>query len=555
MTIESWRDGPQQKPVPEKYLREAERVLGAVFPVAFREKVLERNGGLLRTGSRYWYLQPIEHPSQPLPRLKHWAERGSLTLYAFHHLRYHDGRRGIAIAFSPFDYGFGDSLYLLEDPKNPGNLLPEVWRWGYVAPAPVKLLDHVGDLWRDNPYKVQKPKLNWKLRPRKYSACDEEKRFRRISRKASPEQPVTSEWLASIPFSLLGENLLVCDLPQIPSESDKGIRLGKGSYLVQRRAIAYGSDVRNSGARILREGTIATRCEVIDRVMVDLAAITLHDLDQALLCERSVLEELSDRLMDVSLDEGHKVMLFGPTTLVSISSGFGDGTYPVHALRDQEGQLVGLELEFIPPATPYALADRVSPTGGADDKLPRWLAQGTSLGRTGQDIIDCISRADGAERWQRMNTFQVMLRNCRKFPLSGNKARDAARIAEYSSNFLEHMFACRCHLSSSLRLMEECHGAATIKGILEYCRAIGAEEFSAALAPALALIESETRISSGKKLSLAARLSSVFDEYPWRDYEAPLRDTLPAAQAAWQRYVLSNLGGVDFVAEFQAASR
>lgn len=80
--------------------------------------------------------------------------------------------------------------------------------------------------------------------------------------------------------------------------------------------------------------------------------------------------------------EGERVVELDPPTgasMIFVPSGFGDGSYPVYALR-VSGNLVGLEIQFIAPDEPYPFRAATGVTG-TDSKYERMVKNRLQLTR------------------------------------------------------------------------------------------------------------------------------------------------------------------------------
>jgi hypothetical protein len=173
--------------------------------------------------------------------------------------------------------------------------------------------------------------------------------------------PVPEErpWESLGQIQLNSGKLLIEDAAFSPSLEDGLIvELAPGTYDVERKLVVYGNDARNAGLRVFPRGQTTSRGAQIGETWTDTGELGVSDFDRA----RSTLEALGD---DAFYDQYSKILdQADPGTgsgivrhenaplLFFVSSGFGDGTYPVYELVSQDTRS-GVEIEFIEPGTPY----------------------------------------------------------------------------------------------------------------------------------------------------------------------------------------------------------
>ncbi len=72
---EFWKQVMAPHPAEEKVISRCEAKVAARFPEEFRERMMKTNGGLVRTGSFYWFVFPC-------PDRSHVMAKGSSLLLA-----------------------------------------------------------------------------------------------------------------------------------------------------------------------------------------------------------------------------------------------------------------------------------------------------------------------------------------------------------------------------------------------------------------------------------------------------------------------------------------
>lgn len=166
-----------------------------------------------------------------------------------------------------------------------------------------------------------------------------------------------SDWLDWCPFTLRGPAFLVVDAAFAPSEDD-GLRVPglPGEYLLQVRVMTYGRDRRFSRLRAVRRGAVPTRGERLGETWTDTARTGVCDLQTFRVAWGDDDEASGEKLsaaLETEADFGMAAFdANAGAVLPFVASGFGDGTYEVHALVEG-GRAVGFEVEFIAPDEPY----------------------------------------------------------------------------------------------------------------------------------------------------------------------------------------------------------
>jgi hypothetical protein len=183
-----------------------------------------------------------------------------------------------------------------------------------------------------------------------------------------------SEWLEFCDIVLHGPKFLIVDANFVPSEED-GIlvEVSPGTYHVQVKGMEYGRDKRVSRLRavLVGAGGVPVLGQQLGETWTDTALTGICDFevfkkawgnDEATSHKRigQAIEE-ADSFGIAELDRtAGAIMVF-------VSSGFGDGTFPVLELREN-GRRAGFEIQFIAEDEPYPFGDYTTPRGSADDK-------------------------------------------------------------------------------------------------------------------------------------------------------------------------------------------
>jgi hypothetical protein len=347
---EFWKKVMAPHPAEEKVILRCEAGLDARFPPEFREKIIQANGGLVRTGAFYWFVFPCPDRSHVLPHPIMWLGRPLKDIVSLNRVvREFDGfpRNAVAFGLRRFHNTPDGALCFVRQEDDPGLLQLQVWLW-HLGGKPFKmLLPNVSQLWIDDPFRKPKPKQNWKLKPEKPEKNTEFEVFLKTRRKKlSGDTRIESQWLSVEPFPLVGERLEICDCLSTPHEDTEGYPLGSGAYDLFVKVITDAVEKRISRLRIIAPSCQPTLAESIGHVSVDGGAVSLFDVDPIVGCDPEVLMDLEDRVAGTVMKGPVKFFSFGPTRVAMIQSGYGDGTYPMFALRDGEN-LVGLEVEFL----------------------------------------------------------------------------------------------------------------------------------------------------------------------------------------------------------------
>jgi hypothetical protein len=164
-----------------------------------------------------------------------------------------------------------------------------------------------------------------------------------------------TDWMRCCGFELKGSRLWIGDLAFVPAE-DAGVsaELPTGKYEIAVMGVAYGEDRRAARLRVASsDGKLGAK---LGSFGTDWGVAGVCDIDRMdNLVERDeegYLEWLGEFMGQDFATPGVALCEPADTKVVYSPSGFGDGTFTVFELRT-DGQLVGLEVEFIEPETPY----------------------------------------------------------------------------------------------------------------------------------------------------------------------------------------------------------
>ncbi len=222
----------------------------------------------------------------------------------------------------------------------------------------------------------------------------------------SPAEPGTvAEWrsgLSAGSLQLTGGRLGIADAWQVPGGLT--IALDPGDYEVEAVCAVFGSDARVARIQVRKKGLIGDSAELLGEFDADSAAAGVFDADAMLeFADRSPEshQNWADRFIDHhcgGAETGTFACRGAKTSVVFLPTGFGDGRYPVHALRRAD-ELIGVEAVFIRDDTPYPFegagdlnGPSCEPGGGQLEREPPWRALGEKVVERYGDILpdrDC----------------------------------------------------------------------------------------------------------------------------------------------------------------------
>jgi hypothetical protein len=228
----------------------------------------------------------------------------------------------------------------------------------------------------------------------------------------SATQPLVSDWLDFCPFVLRGSSFLVVDPSFVPSESDGVVlKATSGNYLLKAKVASYGQDHRIARLRVIQESAQPSLGEQVGETWSDTAMTSVCDLEAVKQVwgedDDASFEKVS-RYFDEAGDYG--IALLGgrsDPTIPFVSSGFGDGVFPVYELLEG-GKVVGFEIVFIADAASYPF-QKDSEMGAA---IPG-LAQGTGKSSLLETVQD-LQKQYRAEADQMAAEFRSRLGNLRR---------------------------------------------------------------------------------------------------------------------------------------------
>jgi hypothetical protein len=196
-----------------------------------------------------------------------------------------------------------------------------------------------------------------------------------------PASPFSRRWLAArdpgerarayetapLPFAILplAGGVHVSDGPDTGRDGGMNVPLPAGDYEVAARIInwpgAQYSDFHGVSAfGIVLAGHPAGRAEVLGQIVVEGGSVSLSDIaGLPARRNRAWEDEITAAMLGSAVSPPAGVVTVRGLTMAFASSGFGDGAYPIHALRDGAGILVGAEVVFLDPhdpdLAPYAI--------------------------------------------------------------------------------------------------------------------------------------------------------------------------------------------------------
>lgn len=167
-----------------------------------------------------------------------------------------------------------------------------------------------------------------------------------------------SDWQLLSQFTLRGNHLQMVEKRIIGDTGPETVIISAspGMYLVECRIMTFDSDKRISRMRIRRDNTDPKLGETLGEISVDLGGIAIADIDVLAPSiqenEEDYREWIETSLYDSSDFVGVLHWSLSKTHVPFADGGFGDGVYRVYKLLDN-GETVGMEVEFIPEKTPY----------------------------------------------------------------------------------------------------------------------------------------------------------------------------------------------------------
>lgn len=127
-------------PLDVKYIVEAEQELGVIFPVHFKAKMIQENGGSLATKDDYWHLYPFFDKSDHKRISRTCNHIGLETRQA------RNWRNFPADAIAIASNGSGDHLVLLPMKAHDQYLGEAIFTWYHENGDTEKVADQIDDL-------------------------------------------------------------------------------------------------------------------------------------------------------------------------------------------------------------------------------------------------------------------------------------------------------------------------------------------------------------------------------------------------------------------------
>ena len=162
---------------------------------------------------------------------------------------------------------------------------------------------------------------------------------------------VFTPWLPFLPMPVKGNGLFLTDMRPGPTEDGLKVELEPGNYRVEVQGFVRESDRRCARFRVYLEGSKPELGQQLGTVATDLATMGFYDPK----CFQSLRKQGSEEFFawgESAFDaskSSHGVLVHDlkrSAILPYVTSGFGDGTYPVYELT-QQNRRVGFEVEFI----------------------------------------------------------------------------------------------------------------------------------------------------------------------------------------------------------------
>lgn len=164
---------------------------------------------------------------------------------------------------------------------------------------------------------------------------------------------IESEWKPFHVFELRGDKIWVGDAHFAPLKDDgEVVSLQPGSYQVSIKTMDFNGDVRNSRLRFCQVGEVPDSLSKIGETWADVATQGICDFALYGRVAEEHPEEASDPDPLFDVDDPGVYLLAGQAELISVSSGFGDGTFDLYELLTA-GVRSGVEVEMIKPGAEY----------------------------------------------------------------------------------------------------------------------------------------------------------------------------------------------------------
>jgi hypothetical protein len=158
------------------------------------------------------------------------------------------------------------------------------------------------------------------------------------------------QWYSVGKLPIISGRISVADLGAIPGPDAVCVRVPIGDHLVEARLIDFNGSLCLSRVRARDAGAKPSFGPQIGQVSVDFGAVAIADLDaiRATLTDddEDDLAELTGEMMGRFGEIVHLKFGCRSVRFAVCQSGFGDGTFPVFALKAGR-RVIGIEVEFI----------------------------------------------------------------------------------------------------------------------------------------------------------------------------------------------------------------
>ncbi|HEU4882886.1 MAG TPA: hypothetical protein VFT45_11585 [Longimicrobium sp.] len=164
-----------------------------------------------------------------------------------------------------------------------------------------------------------------------------------------------TEWLAFTTLSVESGQLMIGDASYLPDpDACLALEVQPGTYTISVKVMDYGTDKRISRLRIARAGAEPELGRKAGAVWADVGRTGVCDAERFGAVEPLKDEQRWTETIGAALDaaETHGVATFEGVEMPFVSSGFGDGEFPVYPLKSG-GEPVGAEVQFIKPTERY----------------------------------------------------------------------------------------------------------------------------------------------------------------------------------------------------------
>jgi hypothetical protein len=182
------------------------------------------------------------------------------------------------------------------------------------------------------------------------------KYFRNRSGENVPKDvvPEFTEWTFYKTHRVKTGSMAVSEINEAPDGVE--VKIDNGIYEFYIKGVAYGPDKRIARVRFVKQGSTPSLGEKIGETYSDLAENSFYEPGPLRASKNEDDEEYYDWIEDIAFE--YKIYQVSTheekddVKLYRFESGFGDGTFDVFKL-EEDGNIVGLEIEFIKDGEPY----------------------------------------------------------------------------------------------------------------------------------------------------------------------------------------------------------